>query len=70
MERGWHFVFCGDDAVKLVELYPEQLPENAAVQIQQAGEFYLIYVVVYSEDGFRLEVRVALEENGCVEPMV
>lgn len=69
-ERGWHFVFCGDDAIKLVELYPEQLPENAAVNIQQAGEFYLIYVVVYGDDGFSLDVRAALEENGCVEPLV
>jgi len=68
-ERGWHFVFCGDDAIKLVELYPEQLPENAAVNIQQAGEFYLIHVVVYDDDGFLIEVRAALEENGCVEPM-
>ena len=68
-EKEWHFVYCGDDAIKAIELYPEQLPENAAVNIQQAGEVYLIHIVVYGEGEFSLGVRTALEENGCVTPL-
>ena len=68
-EKEWHFVYCGDDAIKAIELHPEQLPENAAVNIQQAGEVYLIHIVIYGEGEFSLGVRAALEENGCVKPL-
>ncbi|MBO5891575.1 MAG: hypothetical protein J6Q30_02535 [Oscillospiraceae bacterium] len=68
-EQGWHFIYCGDDAVDLVELHEEQLPENAAVKIEQMEGFYLIYIVVYGDEGFHLAVHEALEENGCVKPL-
>ena len=69
-EKGWHFVYCGDDAIDLVQLHEEQLPENTAVKIRQANEFYLIYLVTYGEDpDYSFDVHGALEENGCVKPL-
>jgi len=68
-EREYHFAYCGNDAVKAIALNPEQLPENATVNIQQEGSFYLIHVVVYSTGGMpQFLVQEALEENGCVKP--
>jgi len=68
-EKEWHYVYYGNDAVKAVELRPEQLPKNTAVSIRQEGETYRIHVVIYGEAGFLLSIGEALEENGCVEPL-
>ena len=68
-ENGWHFVYCGDDAIDLVVLHEEQLPENTAVKIWQANEFYLIYLVTYGDRNNSFDVHAALEENGCVKPL-
>ena len=68
-EKEWHYVYYGNDAVKAVELRPEQLPKNTAVSIRQEGEIYLVHVVIYGEAGFLLSIGEALEENGCVEPL-
>lgn len=69
-EKEWHYAYYGNDAVKAITLKAEQLPKNAAVSIWQSGEAYRIHVVVYGEGGFVLSVGEALEENGCVEPIV
>ena len=68
-EKEWHYVYYGNDAVKAIELHPEQMPQNAAVSIQQDGATYRIHVVIYGAGGFLMFVREALEANGCVEPM-
>lgn len=69
-EREYHFAYCGNDAIKTVELHEHQLPKNAAVNIQQAGEFYLIHIIAFASEEFALSIRSALEENGCVPPTV
>lgn len=70
-EKEWHFVYCGDDAVKAIEIFPEQLPNNSAVNIQQSGEFYVIHLVIFSSESVDLnllDLREVLIENGCVNP--
>lgn len=70
VEQEYHYAYCGNDAVTDIRLRPEQLPENAAVNIRQEGSFYLIHVALYSTGGMpQVSVREALEENGCVKPM-
>lgn len=66
-EHEWHFVFSGDNAIKAIEFLPDQLPSNSTVNIQQAGEHYLIHLVVFSEESVALDLREVLIQNGCIQ---
>ena len=55
-EQEWHFVYCGDDAIRSIELLPGQLPNNSTVNIQQTGETYLIHLIVFSSEELDLDM--------------
>lgn len=67
-ENEWHYVYCGEDAVKKIEFAAGELPHNVTVNIQQAGEFYLIHMITFADPeelgGFN--IRTLLEKNGFV----
>ncbi len=68
-EQEWHFVYCGDDAIKSIELLPGQLPSNSTVNIQQTGENYLIHLIVFSSEELDLDMlnlRELLIQSGYV----
>lgn len=48
-EYEWHYVYCGYNAKEKIEFLPEQIPNNVTVNIQQAGEYYLIHVVTFAD---------------------
>lgn len=68
-EQEWHFVYCGDDAIKSIELLPGQLPDNSTVNIQQTGKTYLIHLIVFSSEELDLDMlnlRELLIQSGCI----
>lgn len=65
-EWEWHFVYCGNNAIKEIVIEPDQIPENCAVNIQQAGEFYLIHIVTFAENPESIEIGEILTDNGCI----
>lgn len=66
-ERVYHYAYCGRDATALIEFTAGQIPENATVNIRQAGEYYLIHIITSSDSGgINLDVISMLSENGCI----
>ena len=67
-ETEWHFAYSGNNALKLIELAPEQIPDNVTVNIQQAGALYWIYVISFAEPDVlnQFDVIGILRENGCI----
>lgn len=61
--------YCGRNAVKLIEIKPEQLPPNTAVNVQQAGNVYRIHTVSYvsGETTPSIDFEAILRENGCIQ---
>lgn len=68
-EREVQRAYCGSNAIKLIEIKPEQLPPNTAVNIQQAGNVYRIHTVSYvsGETTPSIDFEAILRENGCIE---
>ena len=69
-----HFVYCGRDAVKPIEVSEELLnifPINAAVQLKQSGSVYLLNITVYAPfdtwGGDPREVFALLQERGFIQ---
>lgn len=64
----YHYVYCGNNALKLIKIAPEQLPDNVTLNVQQLGEFYLIHMFTYEKPqniaGFN--VIKYLQENGFI----
>lgn len=67
IEKEWHFVGCGNDAMKTIAFLPEQFPENSAINIQQAGSEYIIHQITVSSEATECNIREILEQNGCVK---
>ena len=61
--------YCGSNAIKLIEIDPEQLPPNTAINIQQSGNIYRIHTVSYvsGETTPTIDFEAILRENGCIE---
>lgn len=66
-EQEWHIALCGNDAQKAIALQPEHIPENCTVNVQQAGEAYMIHLITFSQNGIELELRKILEQNAFVK---
>lgn len=67
IEKEWHFVGCGNDAIKAIAFLPEQFPENTAINIRQAGNEYTIHQITVSSEAAECNIRETLEQSGCVK---
>ena len=67
-EQEWHLVYCGNNAKKLIEFFPGQIPENITVNIQQAGEEYCIHIISFAEPDVlnSFDVITLLKNNQCI----
>lgn len=63
-----HSLYCGSNAVKLIEFKPGQLPENVTVNVQQAGELYFIHLISYADLNIinDLDIPNILLDNGNI----
>jgi len=68
IENEWNIVYCGNNALKLIEFKPGQIPENVTVNIQQNGATYLIHIISFSssEPLNNFDVPFLLTENGSI----
>lgn len=65
---GWNFVYCGDNARKVVEFAEGQIPENVTVRIDQYRTLYIVHVISYAEPEVTNNFHVfdILRQNGCI----
>jgi len=68
-QREMHFVYAGNNAQKLIEILPEQIPANTTVNIQQHDELYMIHVITFATESFEFNAYEVLVENGCIPPV-
>ena len=68
-EREWHYVYCGNNAIKEIEPLAEFLPRNVTVNVQQAGESYLIHIITYAnpDETGTIDMYTILKQNGFVK---
>lgn len=67
-EHEWHYVYYGTNAISLIEFLPGQIPENVTVNIQQAGEQFLIHFITFAEPDVlnSINVETLLKDNKCI----
>lgn len=63
-----HIYYYGNDAIKLIDSSKLDLPQNAAVNVQQAGEKYWVHIVTFVGDdaSFSVNVHQLLSDAGFV----
>lgn len=63
-----HLLYCGNNAIKNIEIPPEALPTNVAVHIYQAGEVYMLHFVTFGEMDATNQINCTaiLEDLGCI----
>lgn len=69
LEHEIHIVYCGKNAIRLIEFLPGQLPENTTANIQQAGDEFQIHLISFVSDFVEIsnfDVKKVLEENKCI----
>jgi hypothetical protein len=64
----WNLVYYGNNAIQHILFRPGQLPENVAVNIQQAGEEYLIHIISFADPEVlnSIDIPALLEENHSI----
>lgn len=64
----WHYVYCGNDAMKWISFAEGTLPDNITVNVQQLGEFYIIHTVSFADpaDLGGFSIPGYLKENGFI----
>ena len=64
----WHYVYCGNDALKWIQFPEGSLPQNITVNIQQIGEFYIIHTISFADpaDLGGFSIPGYLKENGFI----
>ena len=64
-----HAVYCGNNATKLIEIEPEELPPNVTVNVQQAGKAYTLHFIAFGEGDelSNIDVYQLLQNSGCVQ---
>lgn len=68
IENEWNIVYCGNNAIKLIQFNPGQIPENVTVNIQQNGSSYLIHLISFADSNTvsKFDVPAILTDNGCL----
>ena len=69
IEHEWNYLYCGTNALKLIEFKSGQIPENVTVNIRQAGNKYWIRLTTYTDPDILgdLDLERLLKENNCIE---
>lgn len=64
-----HQIYYGQNAIKLIEISQEQLPDNVTVHIQQAGPEYTIHFMAYGDADILSKIGVynLLVSTGCIK---
>ena len=61
-------LFHGNNAIKLIEFLPGQLPYNTAVNIWQAGKEYTISLIHYGDaNNFNIDMYKLLMDARCID---
>jgi len=65
----WHLLYYGNNAIKLIEFPPGQIPENVAVDIQQAHNEYIIHLIHFGAPDVlnNINMRSILLEAKCIK---
>ncbi|SFQ47435.1 hypothetical protein [Caldicoprobacter faecalis] len=68
-ETEWHLLYYGNNAIKLIEFLPDQIPDNVAVNIQQAGNEYSIHLIHFGAPDVlnNINMRSILLEAKCIK---
>jgi len=63
-----HIVYYGTNAIKLIELLPDQLPDNVTVSVSQAGEIFSIHLLTRGDSDILNSINVVdlLIQNKCI----
>lgn len=61
-------IYSGNNALKLIEFTPGQIPDNVTVNIQQAGESYWIHLITFAEPDVlnSIDMKSILQDNQCI----
>lgn len=67
-ENEWHIAYYGNNATKLIEFLPGQIPENVTVNIRQAGKEFWIHMVSFAEPNAlnNVDIDEILVKNQCI----
>ena len=68
-EQEAHIIYYGKNAKKSIQFFPGQLPDNATVNIRQAGDKFMIHIITFSAnlDAFNnLDMNNILKNNNCI----
>lgn len=65
----WHMLYYGNNAIKLIEFLPGQIPENVAIDIRQAGNIYSIHLINFGDPYVlpNIDIYSLLLEAGCIK---
>ena len=68
IEHEWNYLYCGTNAIKLIEFKPGQIPDNVTVNISQADNKYQIHLITYTGSDIlgELDLEKILKENNCI----
>ncbi len=68
LEIEWHRIYYGENAIKTISFLPGQIPDNIAVNVQQAGNRYSIHLISYeSPDKLNsIDMKEILKKAGCI----
>lgn len=62
-----HFGFCGNNAIKLINIPSEMIPDGVILTVHQVGSFYSIHATSYSDKQINsLHISDILKELGCI----
>lgn len=68
-ETEWHQLYYGNNAIKLIEFLPGQIPDNVAVNIRQAGNEYSIHLIHFGNPDIlnNIDMHSLLLEAKCIK---
>ncbi|MCX7842999.1 MAG: hypothetical protein N2489_07995 [Clostridia bacterium] len=63
-----HYVYYGTNASKLIEFFPNQIPENVTLSVQQAGKIFCIHLLSRGdpEQLSKIDIVKLLIKNKCI----
>lgn len=47
--KEWHFIYAGNNAIKLIDIPHESIPSNITVNVQQARNDYMLHVISFAD---------------------
>lgn len=65
----WHILYYGNNAIKPIDITPEQLPRGIAFNIQQAGSDFSIHLISYETPDIlnQIDIHSLLIDTNCIK---